>query len=233
MAGEAEQAERLLIITADDYGYWPSYDEGILAAVDSGSVDAVSVMTEREHCDPTPLIELRAEVGLHVDFAGRWGARSGASAKTALRVQVERFTEMFGSWPSFINGHHHCHARPELAAPVFEMALQIDCPVRAVGRDHRQWLSERGIMTPDHLIGRTEPGEGAEPAELRHLPAGVTEWFVHPGYPDAASGSSYDDARKEDLDLVTRLQLRARFDQPVWEGARRSGFAEAFDRSGT
>ncbi len=233
MARASDQAERLLIITADDYGYWSSYDEGILAAVDSGSVDAVSVMTEREHCDPDPLVELGAEVGLHVDFEGRWGARSGASAKTALRVQVERFAEMFGRWPAFINGHHHCHARPELATPVFEVALQIDCPVRAVGRDHRQWLSERGIMTPDHLIGRTEPEEDSEPPDLRDLPTGVTEWFVHPGYPDAASGSSYDEARKEDLDLVTRLQLRARFDQPVWEGARRSRFGPAFDRTGT
>lgn len=232
MTGGPDEADRILIITADDYGYWPSYDEGILVAVDSGSIDAVSVMTEREHCDPEPLLELGAEVGLHVEFEGRWGARSGASAKTSLRVQVERFAEMFGRWPSFINGHHHCHARPELATPVFEMALQIDCPVRAVGRDHRQWLSERGISTPDHLIGRTEPGEDAEPESLRDLPEGITEWFVHPGYPDAASGSSYDTARKEDLDLVTRLQLRSRFDQPVWAGARRSGFDRAFARDG-
>ena len=219
-----------LIITADDYGYWPSYNEGILAAIDSGGIDAVSAMTETPHCDPEPLLELGVEVGLHVDFESRWGARSGASAKTSLRVQMERFTDLFGRWPAFINGHHHCHARPELATPVFEMALQIGCPVRAVGRDHRQWLSERGIDTPDHLIGRIDPEEPAQPPEIKDLPEGVTEWFVHPGYPDPGSGSSFDEARREDLDLVTRLQLRARFDQPVWGRAVRSTFGECFAR---
>lgn len=230
MTSRSDRTRRRLIITADDYGYWPSYNEAILAAIDSGGIDAVSVMTERRYCDPVPLLDLGVELGLHVDFESRWGARSGASAKTSLRVQMERFTDLFGRWPAFINGHHHCHARPELATPVFEMALQIGCPVRAVGRDHRQWLSERGIGTTDHLIGRTEPDEPVQPENLGELGEGVTEWFVHPGYPDQESGSSYDEARKEDLDLVTRLQLRARFDEPVWGDATRSTFTEAFQQ---
>lgn len=215
-------------MTADDYGYWPTYDEGILAAIETGGIDCVSVMTESPEMEPGPLLELAVELGLHVDFEGRWGPRSGASARTALRVQVERFTEHFGFWPAFINGHRHCHAKPEFATPVFELALQLDCPVRAVGRDHRQWLSERGVETVDHLIGRDSQDEPVEPVELRNLSSGVTEWMVHPGYPDPRSGSSYDEGRRDDLDLVTRLQLRARFDQPVWGEAIRSTHAEAF-----
>lgn len=225
--------ERRLIITADDYGYWPSYNEGILAAIEAGGIDCVSAMTEGPYCDPDPLLEMEIEVGLHVEFEGRWGARSGASAQTSLRVQVERFTDLFGRWPAFINGHHHCHARPELATPVFELALQIDCPVRPVGRDHRQWLSERGIRTVDRLIGRLGEDEDVEPPELRHLPTGTTEWMVHPGYPDTESGSTFDDGRREDLDLVTRLTLRARFDQPVWGNALRSTHREALGSSET
>lgn len=224
--------ERKLIITADDYGYWPTYDEGILAAIESGAIDSVSVMTEREFCDPSPLLETGVEVGLHVEFEARSGSRSAAPAKTSLRVQLERFTDLFGRWPAFINGHHHCHARPELATPVFESAIQIGCPVRAIGRDHRQWLSERGIPTTDELIGRISEDEAPEPPELRQLSEGVTEWFVHPGYPDTRSGSAYDVGRKEDLDLVTRLQLRARFDEPVWGQAVRTTFSEALARPG-
>ena len=56
---EASAPERQLIITADDYGYWPSYNEGILAAIEAGAVDAVSAMVEREHCDPRPLLRER------------------------------------------------------------------------------------------------------------------------------------------------------------------------------
>jgi len=228
IAGANGEKRRFLVITADDYGYWPSYNEGILAAVEAGAVDAVSVMTEREHCDPRPLIETGVEVGLHIEFEGRHGARSGAPARSSLRVQLDRFTDLFHHWPAFLNGHHHCHARPELATPVLQIAGQIGIPVRSVNRDHRQWLSERRIRTPDLLIGRTTTSEPLEPRELRDLPAGVTEWVVHPGYPDAESGSSYDMARREDLDTVTRAQLRARFDEPIWGDAGRATHAEAF-----
>ena len=219
---------RGLIITADDYGYWPSYNEGILAAVEAGALDAVSAMVEREYCDPEPLLESGVEIGLHLDFEARWGARSGAPAKTALRVQLDRFTDMFRRWPSFINGHHHCHANPELATPVFETAQQIGVPVRSVNPDHRQWLRERGIATNDLLIGRMRSKEPADPPELRELPLGVTEWFTHPGYPDAESGSEYDMARREDLETLLRNRVRERFDTPIWGDAMRTVHAEAF-----
>jgi len=219
---------RQLVITADDYGYWPSYNMGILEAIEMGAIDCVSAMVEREHCDPEPLLATGIEIGLHIEFEGRWGPRSGAPARTALRVQLERFGDLFGRWPSFLNGHHHCHARPELATPVFQTAQQIGAPVRSVNPDHRQWLRERGIDTPDLLIGRLESKEPAEPPEVRNPPEGITEWMVHPGHPDSASGSSYDRARGEDLAVLQKVMLRARYDEPVWGDARRVSMKGAF-----
>jgi predicted glycoside hydrolase/deacetylase ChbG (UPF0249 family) len=221
---------RLLVITADDYGYWPSYNDGILAAIEMGAVDCVSAMVERDHCDPGPLLESGVEIGLHIEFEGRWGPRSGAPARTSLRVQLERFGDLFSRWPSFLNGHKHCHARPELATPVFQTAQQIGAAVRSVNPDHRQWLRERGIDTPDLLIGRTESKGDAEPPEVRNPPDGVTEWMVHPGHPDSESGSSYDLARQEDLNLLQKVMLRARYDEPVWGDARRVTLTEAFSQ---
>lgn len=228
----SEPTVRRLIITADDYGYWPSYNEGILASVEAGALDAVSAMVDRPYCDPEPLLESGIEIGLHLEFVGRWGARSGAPARTALRVQLDRFTDLFGRWPSFINGHHHCHARPELATPVFETARQVGVPVRSVSRDHRQWLRERGIATPDLLLGRLESNQPPEPPELRSLPQGVTEWFTHPGYPDSDSGSEYDIARREDLDTLLRHRVRERFDTPIWGNAERTVHGMAFEYPG-
>ncbi len=225
--------ERRLIITADDYGYWPSYNEGILAAIEAGAVDSVSALVEREHCDPAPLLDCGVEVGLHLEFEGRWGARSAAPARTSLRVQLDRFVDLFGHWPAYIDGHNHCHARPELATPVLQIAQQIKVPVRSVSTDHRQWLQERGIPTPDLLIGRTRSSEPAEPAELRELPPGVTEWMAHPGYPDADSGSEYDLARREDLEELLRARVRERFDTPIWgEDVARATHREAFAYEG-
>ena len=224
----AAPPRRQLIITADDYGYWPSYNEGILAAIEAGAICSVSAMVERDHCDPRPLLESGVEVGLHLEFEGRWGPRSGAPARTALQVQIDRFVDLFGRWPAFLNGHHHCHARPELATPVYEMARNIKVPVRSVNRDHRQWLRERGIATPDLLVGRLESGGVAEPPELRDLPKGVTEWFTHPGYPDPEAGSGYDLARREDLDTLLRARVRSRFDTPVWGDAVLAIHSEAW-----
>ena len=228
MAATRPENSRLLVITADDYGYWPSYNKGILEAIEMGAIDCVSAMVDRQHCDPGPLLDSGVEIGLHIEFEGRWGPRSGAPARTALRVQLERFGDLFGRWPSFLNGHKHCHARPELATPVFQTAKQIGAPVRSVNPDHRQWLRERGIDTPDMLIGRTESKEPAEPPELRNPPPGVTEWMVHPGRPDSESGSSYDLARQEDLALLQKVMVRARYDEPVWGEAKRVTLTEAF-----
>ena len=220
--------DRRLIITADDYGYWPSYNEGILAAIEAGALDSVSVMVDRDHCDPAPLLESGVEVGLHIEFEGRWGPRSGAPARSSLRVQLDRFVDLFHRWPAFLNGHHHCHARPELATPVLQSAEQMGVPVRSVNRDHRQWLRERGIATPDLLLGRMRSNEPVGPPELRDLPVGVTEWFTHPGYPDPESGSEYDLARREDLDVILRTRVRQRFDKPIWGNAKRVTHGEAF-----
>jgi predicted glycoside hydrolase/deacetylase ChbG (UPF0249 family) len=230
MATPQGDNRRLLVITADDYGYWPSYNQGILEAIGMGALDCVSAMVDRKYCDPAPLLESGVEIGLHIEFEGRWGSRSGAPARTSLRVQLDRFVDFFGRWPSFLNGHKNCHARPELATPVFQTAQQIGAPVRSVNPDHRQWLQERGIDTPDVLIGRMRSNEPAEPPELRNLGRGVTEWVTHPGHPDPESGSSYDIARQEDLALLQRVMVRARYDEPIWGDARRTTLKEAFSQ---
>ena len=59
---------RVLIITADDYGYSPRYDAGIVEAAGAGAVDSVSVMVTRDGLDPGPLVETGVEAGLHLEL---------------------------------------------------------------------------------------------------------------------------------------------------------------------
>jgi predicted glycoside hydrolase/deacetylase ChbG (UPF0249 family) len=231
MADQPGRPGAKLVITADDYGYWPSYNDGIIEAIDRGVVDSVSVMVERDYADREPLLERGVEVGLHLEFEGRWGRRSGNAARRALEVQLDRFSRQFGFWPSYIDGHHHCHARPEMVSHVADLAIQLHIPVRSVSTKHRQLLRERGIRTQDHLIGRISPDEELpDTASMVNLDPGVTIWFTHPGYPDPKSGSDYDAAREEDLDLLLRMSLRARSGSPVWGDAERSTLADALAR---
>jgi predicted glycoside hydrolase/deacetylase ChbG (UPF0249 family) len=191
------QAEATLIVTADDYGYAAGYNRGILVAVEAGAVDCVGAMVCRPACDPAPLLVAGTEVGLHLELD-----------RDGLQAQLERFERGFGRPPAYMDGHHHCHAREDVAERVAELAAARGIPVRSVSASHRALLRAHGCATPDRLVGRLDPAEPALPPLLAGdgpLPPGVTEWMVHPGYSDPSSGSSYDRAREQDLELVLRL----------------------------
>jgi len=222
-------ARRALIITADDFGYGPRYDEGIVEAASAGAVDSVSVMVTRNRFDPGPLLETGVETGLHLDLplelteGDRVGAREREAALLALGRQLEAFESVTGHPPAYLDGHHHCHAHTGLAAAIAREAARRGLPVRSIDAAHRRNLRRAGVATPDRLIGRySEEAEAALPEELQpvvddegELPPGVTEWMVHPGHRDPESGSGYDHAREEDLDLVLSLCL-----VPALRGAR-------------
>jgi predicted glycoside hydrolase/deacetylase ChbG (UPF0249 family) len=206
-----------LLITADDYGYSPRYCEGILRAARAGAVDAVSAMVMRPWCDPTPLLASGVEIGLHLELA-----ESGSEdAAGEPRRQADLFSRLFGRPPAHIDGHHHCHTTAPLLEAVSELAARLDARVRSIGESDRRRLRERGVRTPDRLIGRLRGEEPALPPELRDLrsgsaplTAGLTEWVVHPGLADPAAGSAFDAARDEDLGLLLELADEPRLQAP-------------------
>jgi predicted glycoside hydrolase/deacetylase ChbG (UPF0249 family) len=203
-----------LIISADDWGYSPRYNAGIEEAARAGAIDAVAAMVLREHCDPQPLRDCGVEVGLHLEL-------SDALETAEPRRQADSFAQLFGSPPAFLDGHHHCHAAAPFAAAVEELALDLDVPLRAVDEAHRKQLSRLGIAHADRLVGRIGedeaplPGLLAEAIAAGALPAGRTEWMVHPGHRDPGSGSGYDRGRAEDLALLLKLA-----DEPTLTPAR-------------
>ena len=192
---------RTLIITADDLGLSPSYDEGILEAAAAGAIDAVSVMVTRLRHAPGTLADLDVALGLHLD-----GSDRRPDEAEALR-QLNRFEELTGRPPDYLDGHHHCHAIEDVAAEIARLAAERDLAVRSIDTDHRALLRSHGVRTPDLLIGRYEESEPVLPEELAALPEGTTEWMVHPGRADPASGSSYDAGREEDLRALLALRL--------------------------
>lgn len=192
---------RTLIITADDLGLSPGYDDGILEAATAGAVDSVSVMATRLVGAPGGLADLDVALGLHLDGTDR------ELDAAAVHRQLDRFEELIGRPPDYLDGHRHCHAGEGIAAEVAEIAAERDLAVRSIDAPHRALLRSRGVRTPDLLIGRYEESEPVVPAELASLPDGTTEWMVHPGRADPSSGSSYDAGREEDLGALLALRL--------------------------
>lgn len=236
---------RFLIVTAEDYGYWPSYDEGIVEVAREGAVDSVSALVARQRCDPKPLLEAGVEIGLHLELPG-WGggplSRGGRAgpgdrdwALALLEQQLGQFEDLFGRQPAYLDGHRHSHAAPGLAGAIARAAGERGLPLRSIDANHRRTLRCFGVPAPDRLVGRLSPHDPALPNELlpvirgeAEMPAGVTEWMTHPGYPDWASGSGYDAGRQEDLELLLELG-----DREAWAARRvaRRTHAEAFDES--
>ena len=204
-----------LLITADDYGYSPAYNRGILEAGGAGAIDAAGAMVLRRWCEPGPLLATGVDPGLHLERGETVGA------------QLERFERSFGRPPAYLDGHHHCHADPELEPDVIAAARRLEVRVRAIDEGQRRRLRAAGIATPDRLVGRLAPGEAPLPPEVARVEhgeaalPGLTEWMVHPGRLDPDSGSAYDAEREQDLDLVLRLAGA----EPVraWREGRPSG----------
>jgi predicted glycoside hydrolase/deacetylase ChbG (UPF0249 family) len=207
-----------LIITADDYGYHPAYDAGILEAAEAGAVDAVSVFSSRPGLDPGPLLRSGVEVGLHLDLEEPWdaapaGEEERAAARREIEHQLTAFEDALGQAPAFIDGHHHCHARAGIADLVAAEAAVRQLSVRSVTPPQRGLLRRYGIATPDLTIGRTDERRPPLPPELRagaeSLPP-VVEWFVHPGHAVGDGFSGYDTGREQDLKLLLGWRPPAR-----------------------
>ena len=199
-----------LIITADDYGYHPSYDAGILEAAEAGAIDAVSAFAGRDGLQPGPLLRSGVEVGLHLDLGEPWDAPPASEteredAERELQRQLSAFEEEFGQAPAYIDGHHHCHARKGVADLVAAEAAARHVSVRSVSPQQRGMLRRYGIATPDLTIGRVDERRPPLPPELRagseSLPS-VVEWFVHPGHAVGDGFSGYDVGREQDLKLL-------------------------------
>lgn len=200
-----------LIITADDYGYRPAYDEGMLEAARAGALESVSAFATKPGLEPGPLLETGVEIGLHLDLAAPGDAPRARDAdrKRAaadIRRQFDRFGELFGRPPAYLDGHHHGHARDGLGIVVADFAVAHRLPVRSVSERQRRLLRCRGVATPDLLVGRLSEAEPVLPAELepeaiRELPD-VVEWMVHPGHTASDALSDYDAGREEDLGIL-------------------------------
>jgi predicted glycoside hydrolase/deacetylase ChbG (UPF0249 family) len=217
---------RLLVVNADDLGYDPAIDRGILEAHAAGIITSATAMVGT----PFSAAALQAApaslgVGLHAVLAP---GLSGAAAEAALREQLSRFEDLRGAPPTHLDGHKHAHVAPEVLPAVARVAAERGLPVRAIDAGSRAALRAAGIMTNDAFLGDADLRPAWTPeallAALEAVGEGVTELMAHPGYAPTAVRTSFGVERE--VELHTLLDPRAR-DAVERAGIRLCNYAEA------
>lgn len=192
---------RILVVNADDLGYDPEIDRGILEAHRHGIVTSASAMVE------TPFVAAALAaapaslgVGLHAVLDPGL-SRGGAEAE--VRRQLALFERLRGAPPTHLDSHRHAHAAPEVLAGFAAVARERRLAVRAVDVAMRTALRAAGVRSADHFLGDAALRPCWTPerllAALAVLEEGTTELMCHPGHAPSRVRTTFGVEREAEL----------------------------------
>ncbi len=253
---EQAAADKLLIVNADDLGRTEGINEGIFAAHERGIVSSATVMvaypaatTALARWADYPRLGLGLHVALSggppllpperlpslVDSAGLLprrpeliGDADPSEVRAEVAAQYQRFCALAGRRPTHLDGHHHCHRLPLVAAPVIDIACREGLPVRNAGGSLGSLLRQAAVPSSD-VFDDSYYGEQVELSDLLaildRLESGVTELMCHPAQVDEElrRGSTYVEEREVELATLTHPEARRALQRV---GARLINFTE-------
>jgi chitin disaccharide deacetylase len=224
---------RRLIINADDLGYDPAVDRGILRAMREGVVSSATLMVNTPFGPAAAQAAGDLAVGLHLnlargrpvgphfpagllvegDFAEARAAKLSAPVvEEEAGAQLRLAERLLGRRPTHLDVHKHLHRHPAVLEGVARAARAAILPVRALDAEMRAVLRGHGVQTTEHFIGEA----GAEPywtlsrflAAVDALEEGTTELMCHPGEPPSEVRSGYSVQRKVELETLLSPEAR-------------------------
>ncbi|HET8541448.1 MAG TPA: ChbG/HpnK family deacetylase [Anaeromyxobacter sp.] len=220
---------KLLVVNADDLGYDPEIDRGILEAHARGIVTSATAMVETPFSASALAAAPRSlGIGLHAVLDPAAGP---AEAERAVRRQLDAFRALRGAEPTHLDSHKHAHAAPGILDAFAAVAAAAGLPVRALDAPMRRALRARGVATADAFLGdaarRPAWTRDALLAALGALGEGVTELMAHPGHAPSHARTSFGAEREIELDALCDPAAR---DVLEVSGARLCTYAEVRSR---
>ena len=203
----------LVLVVADDLGYDPAIDAGILEAHRDGVVTATSALVD----GPFGAAAIRSApptlaVGLHLDLPAGTGEER---AREELLRQLRAFEEARGAPPTHLDGHRHVHAEPGVLAAVLRVAGPLGLRVRALDPAMRDRIRAAGARAADRFVGDADLRPCWTPdalaAAARAVLPGTTEIMIHPGHLPTLVRTSFAAEREEELRAATAPAVRAAF----------------------
>jgi chitin disaccharide deacetylase len=220
-----EERRKVLIVNADDLGYSPAVNCGIVEAHLRGIVTSTSVMVRHDAAEAVPAIAREhphLALGLHVDL-GEWIVREGQwvelyrvmdeeqlQSREAVEAEVARqlaaFERLVGRGPTHLDSHQHVHNQEPVKSVLLSLGRRLGVPVR----HYNPRIRYCGAFYGQAKAGEHYPQGISEDnliAIIRALPPGTTELACHP-----AAGvdhrSMYAEERLAELQSLTAPAVR-------------------------
>lgn len=185
-----------LIITADDYGMSPRFNQGILDLTREHIVTGISVMILRKYIRAQELLALQVPLGLHLEF------KKNALEKD-IHVQIIRFQKRFGILPAYLDGHQHQHLAPGNLERVLHVAKKYKLPVRSRLPEERSLFKRHRVGSPDYFISWHPSRIAVLKKKLQEAQNfTISELVVHPGYYDKNCAYPYNQQREEEIHFL-------------------------------
>lgn len=140
---------KTILLCADDFGLSPGISDGILKLARMHRLSAVSCMVNTESfvLAAPQLLSLKdqVQIGLHFNLTDGYllskvnqpvfslkklllkthlNLMDAAFLKAELNAQLDRFIDVMGRLPDFIDGHQHIHQFPQIRQAVLELYKQ-------------------------------------------------------------------------------------------------------------
>jgi predicted glycoside hydrolase/deacetylase ChbG (UPF0249 family) len=201
---------RLALVVADDLGYDPAIDEGILEAHRGGVVTATSALVTGPFAEAALRAAPRSlAVGLHLDLPP---GLDGREAEAEIRRQFLRFEAMRGAAPVHVDGHRHVHAEPRVLEALLRVAAPLRLRVRALDPAMRDRIRAAGALACDAFLGDAELRPCWTPEHLAAaagvVAAGSTEIMLHPGHHPTHVRTTF--AAEREIELAAAVDPRVR-----------------------
>jgi hypothetical protein len=189
-------------MVADDLGYDPAIDAGILEAHRDGVVRAASALLTGPFAEGALARAPRSlAVGLHLDLPPGLDA---PEAEREIRRQLRLFEAIRGAPPVHVDGHRHVHAEPSVLEALLRVAGPLRLRIRAAGaRACDAFLGDadlRPCWTPERLA-----------AAAGALPPGISEIMLHPGHLPTRVRTGFAAERETELAAAVDPRVREAF----------------------